>query len=134
MSWHAEVESLETAISDTLEKLKSWNDKELKNSLEFFLNYLNIALATNEADIDDIDEELSLGINKRFIEIRPTFKSDSVCSATVKEAFHEDLHALAKERNTIKKYNRIHKGFIRLADHLTGRVIQENFDTKRSWY
>ena len=132
VTWHAEVESLENSIKDSLEKLKRGNNKEMKNNLEFDLNYLNIALATNEANIDDIDEELALNINKKFIELRPTFKSDSVCSATVKEAFHEELSSLAKERNTIKKHNRIHKGFIRLADHITGRVIQENFDTKRS--
>ena len=129
--WSDDVSALEARVQVSLVKLKTWNDKVLRNDLEFDLNDLNIALAINESAIDDRKELLDLEMVSKFLKERSSHKSDSKTHTVVKNIFRLEILALEHDRWLLKKFNRIHKWFIRLADHLMWRVIQENVDAKR---
>ena len=58
-------------------------------------------------------------MNAKFLERRDSYKSDSMTNCIVKEVFRDQILALNEQKNALAKFNRIHKGFIRLADHLT---------------
>lgn len=134
MSRQEEVLTLEGQIQTCLVKLKIGDDKAVKNDLEFALNELNITLSIREAIIDDQEDALELDMNAKYLSRRDSYKSDAMTNCVVREVFRDQILALKEDQNAIKKFNRIHKWFLRLADHLTWRVIQANFDAKRMWY
>jgi hypothetical protein len=68
--------------------------------------------------------------DKEFIKARPDVKSDKAAESLATQLLQQELTDMSIRKSRVKKYNREHRGMIRLGDYINGKKIQANFDTK----
>lgn len=116
------------------DNLKISIDDKKRNDFEFWIFYLNNSLSEYEHNYEKEQQELDDLYDNKFIEFRPNVKSDKASEMATNQLLQERLSSVSIKKSKVKKYNRIHRWFIRLGDYITGQKIQENFSIKQNWY
>lgn len=121
-------------LNDLADKLKISIDEKKRNDFEFGLFYLNSMLSDYEHWYEKLQQELDDLYDTKYVEFRPNVKSEKAAEMATKTFLQQSIAEMSVLKSKVKKYNRIHRGLIRLGDYLTGQVIQENFNKKQQWF
>lgn len=114
--------------------LKMVVSEDNQNEYEFKLFELNIALAEFEFIYEEAEQKLDDEMDEAFLKQRSLMKSDKATEMTIKSTYQEQIKKVSNHKSMVKKYNRIHRWLLRIADFVTSKKIQANFEKKSQWY
>lgn len=128
------MEDLINQIVATIGKLKNGIKKEDRDSLEFDLNDFNINISGMEYDRDYGTIHLQKMKDEEYQAVKESIKTDAAIKRHLESRFIWEQLELDTTEAQLKRYKRLHAGFIRMAEHVKSNVIQEATDIKRMWF
>ena len=134
MDIYIQVEKPITELNGLAEKLKMSIDDKQRNDFEFWLFYLNNSLSEFEHYYEKEQQHYDDLYDTKYIEFRPNVKSDKAAEMATNQLMQIQITETSVLKSKVKKFNRIHRWFIRLGDYLTGQVIQDNFNKKQQGF
>lgn len=134
MDIYLQVEQQITELNGLADKLKMSIDDKQRNDFEFWLFYLNNSLSEYEHEYEKQQQEYDDLYDEKYVEFRPNVKSDKAAEMATNQLMQIQIAEMAIMKSKVKKYNRIHRWFIRLWDYITGQKIQANFNAKNQWF
>lgn len=128
------MEMLIDKITKTIDKLRNWISKEDRDNLEFDLNDFNINISWLEYDYDCNVLKLDKEKDTEYKSVKEEIKTDAGIKRYLDSKFLDKQQVLEKVDAELKRYKKLHAGFVRLAEHIKSNVIQEQADMKRNWF
>jgi hypothetical protein len=128
------INALIAELKELADKLKVSIDTDKRDDYEYKLFYLNSDIGDYEQQYEEAQQILDDLYDKKYIELRPSLKSDKAAEKETNQSLKTELTDMSIRKSQVKRFNRVHKGMIRLGDYINGKQIQINYDKKQATF